>query len=253
MATDEVIVIGIDCATNPDRVGLARGRVTDHDVSLVEARVAGSTMDACIVGWMREADCVLLALDAPLGWPAPLAAALADHSAGEALPEAANALFRRRTDDVVARAIGHRPMDVGADRIARTAHATLELLRRLRRLTGERIPMAWSAFLEHRVAAIEVYPAGTLRSHGLQHTGYKLAEHSAVRRRILAEILSGGLLTLECDKGTLERNADVLDAAVCVVAAHDFLAGRATPPADWQLARREGWIWVRNPGGEPPP
>ena len=42
----------------------------------------------------------------------------------------------------------------------------------------------------------------------------------------------------------LSDNADVLDAAVCVLAAEDFVAGRATPPTDRSAAEREGWIWT---------
>ena len=39
-------------------------------------------------------------------------------------------------------------------------------------------------------------------------------------------------------------DADQLDAAVCVLAAADFLADRAVPPGDLATARKEGWIWV---------
>jgi hypothetical protein len=43
----------------------------------------------------------------------------------------------------------------------------------------------------------------------------------------------------------MAANADALDAAVCVVAAGDFLAGSTMPPEDLALAPREGWIWAR--------
>jgi len=39
--------------------------------------------------------------------------------------------------------------------------------------------------------------------------------------------------------------ADVFDACLCLVAAKDFIEGRALPPQDLELAQREGWIWVR--------
>jgi len=42
----------------------------------------------------------------------------------------------------------------------------------------------------------------------------------------------------------LSDNADVLDASVCVLAAEDFIAGRAIPPQDRSTAEREGWIWT---------
>jgi hypothetical protein len=51
----------------------------------------------------------------------------------------------------------------------------------------------------------------------------------------------------------LESNADTLDAAVCVLAAKDFLEGRACQPVDLDLAVREGWIWAPpwQPGVKP--
>ena len=43
------------------------------------------------------------------------------------------------------------------------------------------------------------------------------------------------------------RSEHSLDAAICVLAGHDFLAGRCIAPADGGLAGAEGWIWVREP------
>ena len=43
----------------------------------------------------------------------------------------------------------------------------------------------------------------------------------------------------------LEANADVLDSVVCVLAAIDFLEGRAVGPSDASIALHEGWIWAR--------
>jgi len=49
-------------------------------------------------------------------------------------------------------------------------------------------------------------------------------------------------------KPALLANPDVLDAAVCVLAALDFLAGNSMPPVVGDhLARKEGWIWVKKP------
>jgi len=36
-----------------------------------------------------------------------------------------------------------------------------------------------------------------------------------------------------------------LDAALCVCAGLDFLAGDVVRPKDLSSAKREGWIWVR--------
>lgn len=71
-------------------------------------------------------------MDAPLGWPRPLGPALSDHRAGEPIDPPADTLFHRETDGVVHRTVGKRPMEVGADRIARTARSAVELIGELR-------------------------------------------------------------------------------------------------------------------------
>jgi hypothetical protein len=40
---------------------------------------------------------------------------------------------------------------------------------------------------------------------------------------------------------------DALDAALCCAAAADFMSGNVFEPQDIDLARKEGWIWVRKP------
>jgi hypothetical protein len=244
----EWTVVGVDCAaTDPSRVGLALAVGSAEALAVVETTVGSRTKtpEAVVAGWIADAPRVLLALDAPLGWPVPLGDRLASHAAGEPLPGEANALFRRATDVDVAKRLGKRPLDVGADRIARTAHGALTLLERLRERTGRSIGLAWTPESGADVRAIEVYPAGTLKARGFRHTGYKLATHRAERSELIASLAHE--LGLPADVSLLEDNADVLDAALCVLAARDFLLGRAVPPADPGLAVREGWIWVADP------
>ena len=47
------------------------------------------------------------------------------------------------------------------------------------------------------------------------------------------------------DTTLMVDNADALDAGLCVLAAVDFLLGRAMKPQDEEMAEKEGWIWVR--------
>jgi predicted nuclease with RNAse H fold len=159
--------------------------------------------------------------------------------------EEADVLFRRYTDRIVKEKIKRQPLDVGADRIARTAHAALALLRELRELTGQAIPLAWSPALAEGVAAIEVYPAATLTAHGIRASGYKKAGQEKERVEILARL--GERLALPADTTRIVSNADVLDAVVCILATVDFVADQAIQPANWALAEKEGWIWVREP------
>jgi hypothetical protein len=191
---------------------------------------------------VKDAGRVLIAVDAPLGWPRPMGNALARHRAGEPLEVAAHELFRRETDRFIRARIGKQSLDVGADRIARTAHSALKLLADVRRLTGLAIPMAWKSGFRDRVAAIEVYPSATLIAHGINGGGYKKDEKIEERRAIIAQLRR--LIALPKDEAAMERSADSLDAAICVLAGLDFLRGEAHAPEDIELALHEGWIWV---------
>lgn len=112
---------------------------------------------------------VLLALDAPLGWPEELGRSLLQHRAGDPIESEPNRLFKRKTDAEIFRRLHKRPLEVGANLIARTAHAALGLLNNVRRLTGHDIPLAWDPTNLGRIAAIEVYPAATLLARGFKN------------------------------------------------------------------------------------
>ena len=184
---------------------------------------------------------MLLAIDAPLGWPIPLRS-IAQHEAGRAIAAEANAMFRRGTDRRIAERLGKQSLDVGADRIARTAHASLRLLEELRERTGNQIPLAWSPSSLSGVSAIEVYPAASLRAWGVPSRPYK----KPVQRSAREEILGALPLVLGADalSEPVLGDADVLDAVICTLCAADFIAGRCEPPLDDHEARVEGWIWV---------
>ena len=154
----------------------------------------------------------------------------------------ANAMFRRTTDLFIHRTLKKTPLDVGADRIARTAYAALAILGNLRAALESTIPLAWTPSDVSPIAAIEVYPAATLVAHGIRSTGYK-KRGQVVERREIIEALSAKI-TIGGSVPDLTQSADVLDAAVCVLAGHDFLAGRAMNPENRKLAELEGWIWA---------
>ncbi len=240
-----MIVIGIDCATDPKNVGLARADCDAGTCTLTSVELGRTTelLVERIAGWLPASGPALLALDAPLGWPASLGPALVQHVAGEPVGENPNLLFRRGTDRFIKAEIGKQPLDVGADRIARTAQAALRLVADVRKLSGHPIPLAWSPEISDGPAAIEVYPAATLTARGLRASGYKKPPDKKQR----AEILQGLGERVEIEpklRALLTSNADALDAAVCVLAGSDFLRGRALPPPDLDEANRDGWIWV---------
>ncbi len=251
----EPVLIGIDCATEPARMGFASARIRAERLH-IDAVCSGASCDPAtwIAEQVGDAGIALLALDAPLGWPAALGNALAAHQAGRVLSGKPNDLFRRATDRFIDTATGKRPLDVGADRIARTAWAALDLLQRAAALCRRPVTLAWSPGTIAGLQAIEVYPAATLRALGLPDRSYKLPDQRECREAIL-QGLSPRLLW-GCEDDIVLRNADCLDAIACLVAAQAFLQGRCYSPADAGVsplqARREGWIWVpRSEHGQP--
>jgi hypothetical protein len=238
-------IIGVDCATSDTKVGLAIG---DVEADRCVIRFAGACprerrMAEQVSAWVTESAKVLIAFDAPLGWPQTMGDALGAHRAGQPLEIEAHQLFRRETDRFVRVKLGKQSLDVGADRIARTAHSALKLLAEVRVSSGLPIPLAWTSDFSARAAAIEVYPAATLRAHGVRDVGYKHRGKITERREILNDLES--VMVLPADRRTIESYADPLDAAICVLAGFDFLKNAAYSPKDAALAEREGWIWVR--------
>ena len=193
-----------------------------------------------VAGWIAQGSPTILAMDAPLGWPIKLGHQLSHHSAGERIDCEPNELFRRETDRVVKEKLGRQPLDVGADRIARTAHAALQLLGELGQVTGCPIPLAWHSDVEG-VSAIEVYPAATLTAYRIRSSGYKRKDQPEARAEIVEGLRSH--LELPDDVSLVLSNADALDAAVCVLAGADYVSGRAVQPTDMAAAEKEGWIW----------
>lgn len=250
MTAGVTTILGVDCATKPNKVGLARAQLRDGDWHLTDTQVcsAAEPPDEVLARWIEEDPDCLLALDAPLGWPSAMGTALPPHRAGQPVRGHAKTLFNRVTDRHVHASLGKRPLDVGADRIARTALATLELLRTLREFTGAPLPLAWSPVEPVRPAAIEVYPAATLRAHGVEARGYKIA--GASEARLAIEALIDRQLATKRGFDVRAANDDVLDAVLCVIAGLDFIGGTAGAPSDRDTAEREGWIWVHERADE---
>ncbi|PAP79255.1 hypothetical protein B1759_12980 [Rubrivirga sp. SAORIC476] len=237
-------IVGIDCATQPKNTGLALAVLEGDRLTVHHARVAAHATDAAetAADWLADAPDGVLALDAPLGWPAPMGKALASHTAGAPISTEADRMFNRATDRVVRQRLGKKPLEVGADRIARTALVALATLDAVRR----RVPVAmgWTPGDVCGYHALEVYPAATLLARGLDTRGYKRPDASARRAALLSAL---DLSASDPVRAAAEAVDHALDAVLCCVAAADYARGRALTPAqagvDDALARREGWIW----------
>jgi predicted RNase H-like nuclease len=244
-----ITLIGLDAAVQDGDFGYAIGEFNGADKP-VKIRGAGSLRDVnsalkSIVSAIDAANKVLIAVDAPLGWPTRLRDALDKHVAGTLVSQHADDIFRRQTDKLVQKVVGNRSFDVGADRIARTAHRALRFIQSLREMSAQSIDLAWSNSWAEKCALIEVYPAATLRSRRLPHRKYKNQEYREARTAI-----ADGLKRLvpELDN-YVSAQADIFDACLCLLAARDFLCDEAMrPTADMvETAALEGWIWVRKP------
>jgi predicted nuclease with RNAse H fold len=242
-----IYLIGIDCAAQDVKCGLALGTLSDDRVTVLEVATKEKSVLPTLSRWFREHDPAVVAMDAPLGWPDPLGSSLSLHQAGEPIGRSANELFRRTTDLVVREITKKQPLDVGADKIARVALRAVKLIGELREATGQALPLALTAGVPDYTAVVEVYPALTLRSRGLSDVRYKGSkpEHRDQRARLLDDL--GAHVDLPRDTSSLADSDDAFDATVCLLAAADFCAGRVLEPRDVRLAQKEGWIWFRPP------
>ena len=248
-------IVGVDCASQDAHIGLARGTLSSAGLTLEQVQIGGR--ETSVARWIAaclQGPRVLLAIDAPLGWPRPLAEALKSHRAGQPIAGAVTYLMRRETDRQVAATLGKTPLDVAADRIAYAAHRALRLLGELRELTGQPIPLLWQP--APGVGAIEVYPAATLRACSIDASGYKnkTSAHRDTARDARARLLMCLQTRLTVSRELSDvilaaKREDMLDAAVCVLAGADFIKGHCAPPtpAELPIAQQEGWIWYRRP------
>ena len=239
----EGFIVGIDCATEPRNVGVAVARWSDKAPSTVDlqelfrgndSRIRTSLAKHLASKHIASGKPVLLALDAPLGWPDAMREELAAHSAGRPLATGRQRMFSRVTDRFVHRA-GKKPLDVGADRIAKTGHWALNFLEQLREAAREEIPLAWVSEKTPSVAAIEVYPAAERAVRDLHKADFEAT----------LDGLKHSVADLHAYENEVRDSDDLLDAVLCVLAGAAFLSETCVPipPEHVAASRREGWIW----------
>lgn len=243
-------LIGIDCATLAQNTGFAVGSLDPVDPSRVRIHLARCCAPADVLAELAVEAIgegpALLGLDAPLGWPAPMADTLSWHQAGAPFGSPVvsdDRMFSRVTDLDIRTRFKKRPLEVGADRIARTARAALRLLADIELRRNKPVPLGWKPGVPDGVQALEVYPAATLAARRVASKGYR--QLPAKRRAVLKALAKVLVLPAGMDR-VLAANPHALDAVLCVLACADYLRGEAVPPSIEQAsaAKREGWIWV---------
>lgn len=242
-APPAIRLVGVDCATVPERTAVAVGEDVAGEIRLLAVHPPHRTLDVAAV--VTEAldghDAAILALDAPLGWPAALGMLLRHHAPGDPVVAAPGALFSRATDHAIHARLGKQPLEVGADRIARTAVAALALLAEVRAATGRPWDVATVAPYAGGATVIEVYPAALVATTARRPRGRPAVEQAKLA--LASEVLGARLAP---HRAVAAAGGDALDAILCVVAAGHHAAGRTVPPppALAEAARREGWIWA---------
>lgn len=248
-------IIGIDCAVEEKKTGLAQLYFNGEAIRLLKAEKGSRTKPAVAVieDWIEEAtqqgSKVLLCFDAPLGWPKHFGESLNRHQAGTELQGDIDSFFRRRTDNVVHQLLGKRPLDVTASFIARTAFRALKMIGSLQGKFGS-VEFVWDIRRLEGIGCIEVYPAAWLRSEGISHEKYK--QQSSVRRDIVNELQK----QISMDPGQKEKliaSDHVLDALLSGLNGVDFAENRCISPDEMNVEENtlltEGWIWVK-PGDQ---
>lgn len=246
--TGAAALVGIASARQEARLGLARGGL-DESGSLRIERVtlgsAGESAAATVAGWLRDSTRYIVALDAPLGWPASMGHVLSEHQAGCVANAGEGIRFHRDTDRFVAQHVGRTPPEVGAHAAAHSAVAALALLGQIRQSSGLELRLAWDPHVDS--GAIETFPVATLRGHGFSKASYrgKSLAGRGVRERIV------DLLETRCElwvpRAVLVDDVTLLDAALGVMAAADFVRAQCEGPPDIDAGRKEGWIWFKAP------
>ena len=93
-----MIIIGVDCAAQWTDTGVSIATYRRDSVTIHQAWKGSKDLPHRLGDVLADSKTVLLALDAPLGWPTALGLDLARHAAGQELRAVPDQLFSRETD-----------------------------------------------------------------------------------------------------------------------------------------------------------
>lgn len=255
----EVLLIGWDAAVDPRNTALSLVRYDPPEVTVEAHAVPRTTGEliATVSQWLQSATATLLCVDSPLGWPYRMAPILSGHVAGTGMRAMADELFRRFTDLDVRRRVGKTPLDVGADRIARTALATLDAIDAVRGSVARTIDLVIDIQDPRKdpstVLLLESYPAGWFASEDIGTRGYRPPAGRSQREDLLRQVehrlqATGLPMKYAVERSSLVQRADDLDALVCTLSGIDYLLGRCPAAGSdvREIAHTEGWIWCKD-------
>jgi predicted RNase H-like nuclease len=164
-------IIGFDCAAQMDKVGITYSEFT-ADKWKIEKILPKANYDKFLkkIEYFKEREEeVLLCFDTPLGYPQKMVAYLNKLTAGKAdlgnefnYDDHSREYFRRRTDILVKNELGITPLEIGADKLARSTLRTFEIINRINEILNGELSLAWDNKNLSQYSMIEVYPKATL-------------------------------------------------------------------------------------------
>lgn len=237
-------IIGLDAAVQDKDIGCVFGEYRRGRLLLMQKWERKEPLEDFIFACIRDSPSAILAIDAPLGWPVSFRKVLNNHCAGRPLDVDPQSFFKRKTDLDVRQRFRKTPLEISADRIARTAFFTLQRLGKVEKQIDKKLELLWDVKSRNDHGLLEVYPAATLLANGLSIKGYK-KENITARKKLYEEL--GALYNfsnpLNLDLTEVEHD---FDALVCCLACADFIEGKSRAPdvLDREI-KEEGWIWIK--------
>jgi predicted nuclease with RNAse H fold len=154
-------LVGIDLATTPRSTGVYV--LEDHAILHVGIGAGTARHPSWLVD--RCAGANVVAIDVPFGWPKPFTEALAGYRVGDRLSLERNQYRLRKTDFWLKEKFPPlNPIAVATDKLGSTAIVGANLVHALRERGFYLAPASVMT-----PAAVEVYPAASLRAWGLPH------------------------------------------------------------------------------------
>jgi len=236
-------IIGFDSAVQEKNIGLVLCNYENGVLTLEDKKNNTLTSEKQILIWSANDESIIMGIDSPLGWPAGFGLSLKDHIAGNNINIDATSFFERETDKFIYKTFKKKPLEVSADRIARTAYYTLNRINTINNKIATKYEILWNHNNPLSKGFIEVYPAATLLANEIEIKGYK--DNKNCRERILEELKSkyNFVITQNIDITTIDHD---FDAFICCLAIHDFIQRNVYFP-DNQINKykTEGWIWTK--------
>jgi predicted RNase H-like nuclease len=266
-------IIGFDCAAQMDKVGITYSEFTANKWK-IEKILPKANYDKFLkkIEYFKEREEeVLLCFDTPLGYPQKMVAYLNKLTAGKAdlgnefnYDDHSREYFRRRTDILVKNELGITPLEIGADKLARSTLRTFEIINRINKILNGELSLAWDNKNLSQYSMIEVYPKATLV--GLKKfAGYqfpvgrkkkpKQKNYMSFKKDIDAKKKVLKIILKEC---TNPEDIDIpekikpkfehgFDSLICAFTGKKFIDGKLNSPSDFGLDNdmKEGWIWTK--------